>query len=90
MLAISIAAFWSGALLSAWLFHHLTGHWLITTASYYLAGLVVGLIAAEAWRRGIQWPVEHRIHYLRHRELHASHCVCHGTGKLGRENRRPR
>jgi hypothetical protein len=28
--------------------------------------------------------IEHRIHFWRHRDLHASHCTCKGTGKWPR------
>lgn len=28
------------------------------------------------------WRLEHRVHYLRNREFHVTHCTCHGTGRF--------
>jgi hypothetical protein len=44
--------------------------------------------AAQRRREGVirrtWYRIEHRLHWYRHPDLHASHCTCKGTGKCDR------
>jgi hypothetical protein len=50
--------------------------WEPKTDPRYLPPLLV------PWWKLSWFRIEHRIHFWRHRELHASHCVCLGTGRF--------
>jgi hypothetical protein len=34
------------------------------------------------WLLDLYWDVHHRVHFWRHRGLHADSCICLGTGRI--------